>query len=378
MAPGCVTVQNNAQITPRENTKQSFDTNVTETSSNNTNTDNNSNNSEANFFDTNINSSLFVSYDDEINLDQIPLPPTPPPENQITFGESNENSNQVISNLTQNKAVNTSDNKSSHKKFKFELLDTVDTFEILEQTIIKQKKLAKLKNTDLRKKILLKRTFDLVCEIMDYENGFDDDDDDDECENENEKKTEKEINTVEKACSNDEIESKISSSPEKQDINIFLNSAHQLNDDKTKQDEIESKANNDENNKLTLVKLDNMFYNNQLNQNSAKVPVKRRRSTSDDDDDEQDDYDNYEDQLNENSYEINDFDGSYFYNFNSNYNSDQQLSCLNNIIANLHDSDLNLYLTNDNTVTQNFNKNKPKKLSKSGSNKSKKFKTISI
>ena len=55
--------------------------------------------------------------------------------------------------------------------------DTVDSFEILEQTILKQKRLARLKNTDLRKKILLKRTFDLVCEIMDKENGFDDLDD---------------------------------------------------------------------------------------------------------------------------------------------------------------------------------------------------------
>jgi hypothetical protein len=49
---------------------------------------------------------------------------------------------------------------------------TVDSFEVLEQTILKQKRLARLKNTDLRRKILLKRTFDLVCEIMDKENGF--------------------------------------------------------------------------------------------------------------------------------------------------------------------------------------------------------------
>lgn len=56
--------------------------------------------------------------------------------------------------------------------------DTVDSFEILEQTILKQKRLSRLKNTDLRKKILLKRTFDLVCEIMDRENGFDDLNDD--------------------------------------------------------------------------------------------------------------------------------------------------------------------------------------------------------
>ena len=53
--------------------------------------------------------------------------------------------------------------------------DTVDSFEILEQTVMKQKRLAKKKKCDLRVRILLKRTFDLVCEIMDRENGFDDD-----------------------------------------------------------------------------------------------------------------------------------------------------------------------------------------------------------
>jgi len=52
-------------------------------------------------------------------------------------------------------------------------LETVDSFEILEQTIIKQKRLGRIKNTDLRKKILLKRTFNLVCEMMDQENGYD-------------------------------------------------------------------------------------------------------------------------------------------------------------------------------------------------------------
>lgn len=41
----------------------------------------------------------------------------------------------------------------------------------------KQRRLAKRKNTDMRMKVLLKRTFDLVCEIMDHENGFDDNSD---------------------------------------------------------------------------------------------------------------------------------------------------------------------------------------------------------
>jgi hypothetical protein len=50
--------------------------------------------------------------------------------------------------------------------------DTVDSFEVLEQTVMKQKRMNKKKKTDLRMRILLKRTFDLVCEIMDHENGF--------------------------------------------------------------------------------------------------------------------------------------------------------------------------------------------------------------
>lgn len=53
-------------------------------------------------------------------------------------------------------------------------LDTVDSFEVLEQTILKQKKLTRgKKSMDMRCKLLLKRTFDLVCAIMDRENGFD-------------------------------------------------------------------------------------------------------------------------------------------------------------------------------------------------------------
>ena len=91
----------------------------------------------------------------EINLDQIPLPDTPPPAFDDEYYE-----HETI---------------QESKSAKFQLFDTVDSFEILEQTIMKQKRLARLKNTDLRKKILLKRTFDLVCEIMDQENGFNDD-----------------------------------------------------------------------------------------------------------------------------------------------------------------------------------------------------------
>jgi hypothetical protein len=53
--------------------------------------------------------------------------------------------------------------------------DTIDSFEVLEQTVMKQKRMNKKKKTDLRMRTLLKRTFDLVCEIMDRENGFDSD-----------------------------------------------------------------------------------------------------------------------------------------------------------------------------------------------------------
>lgn len=87
---------------------------------------------------------------------QIPLPSTPHPDEQIKV-VSDQNTKQTNSSI----------------------MDTVDSFEILEQTIMKQKRVSKMKNTDLRLKVLLKRTFNLVCEIMDHENGFDTDTADD-------------------------------------------------------------------------------------------------------------------------------------------------------------------------------------------------------
>jgi hypothetical protein len=86
---------------------------------------------------------IFTSYHHEINLDSIPLPSEPYPA----------------------KTNDAADDDNAK-------IDTIDSFEILEQTIMKQKRLGRSKNVDLRKKILLKRTFDLVCEIMDHENGF--------------------------------------------------------------------------------------------------------------------------------------------------------------------------------------------------------------
>lgn len=90
----------------------------------------------------------------------------------------------IISSSTSNKSANqiplptTPSPVPAHKPLRkssssFRTLDTVDSFEILEQTIMKQKRLGRNKNTDMRMKILLKRTFNLVCEMMDKENGFD-------------------------------------------------------------------------------------------------------------------------------------------------------------------------------------------------------------
>jgi hypothetical protein len=95
---------------------------------------------------------IFTSYHHEINLDTIPLPSTPYP---YPYEEEHSTTTTTTSTTTNTK-----------------LCDTVDSFEILEQTIMKQKRLARSKHVDMRRKVLLKRTFDLVCEIMDHENGF--------------------------------------------------------------------------------------------------------------------------------------------------------------------------------------------------------------
>ncbi|RMZ95348.1 hypothetical protein BpHYR1_011743 [Brachionus plicatilis] len=105
---------------------------------------------------------IIFTGDEKINLEEIPLPAEPaPPLSQIVLLNHQLNKQQSETKVNLKK-------KNSPKI----IYDTVDSFEVLEQTIMKQKRLARLKNTDLRRKILLKRTFDLVCEIMDYENGF--------------------------------------------------------------------------------------------------------------------------------------------------------------------------------------------------------------
>jgi len=88
----------------------------------------------------------FTATTPSYKLDDIPLPSTPAP---------------VYAAL------------SPVKQWRPAVIDTSDSFEILEQTIFKQKRLARAKKPlDMRMKVLLKRTFDLVCEIMDRENGF--------------------------------------------------------------------------------------------------------------------------------------------------------------------------------------------------------------
>ena len=99
---------------------------------------------------------IFTSYHHEINLDTIPLPTAPYPHDIKTTSTTTTTTLKPTCRSTS--------------------CDTIDSFEILEQTIMKQKRLARAKNVDLRKKILLKRTFDRVCEIMDHENGFEEED----------------------------------------------------------------------------------------------------------------------------------------------------------------------------------------------------------
>lgn len=108
------------------------------------------------------------SNDSILIINSIPLPLSPPPPPQLEEQDDEDED----SDDDEDEEEDDDDDEEEEDN------DEVDAFEILEQTIIKQKRVAKLKNTDLRRKVLLKRTFDLVCEIMDRENGFNDDDDD--------------------------------------------------------------------------------------------------------------------------------------------------------------------------------------------------------
>jgi len=112
----------------------------------------------------------YVCYD-ALYLDQIPLPPSP--SSSLLEDEAKQQIVDFVVDQTKLISQPRASSTSANTTFS---LDTIDSFEILEQTIMKQKKLSKSKNTDLRLKVLLKRTFNLVCEIMDHENGFDSDD----------------------------------------------------------------------------------------------------------------------------------------------------------------------------------------------------------
>ena len=223
MAPGCLTV---IQKQPSEETMIIIEQYKNQTSELIFSSSENNN---SNFIDSNLTpkTRIFQSYYDEINLDEIPLPSYPPPPSspsttilsKALFGEIEQDkqkedededeeeyeddeikSNEIETiNKTKKstiKSINNSTNKS---------IDTIDSFEILEQTIMKQKRLARLKNTDLRKKILLKRTFDLVCEIMDHENG-DEEEEEDVLDEDDEDETIKNIDDSDESDSEDEEE----------------------------------------------------------------------------------------------------------------------------------------------------------------------------
>lgn len=103
----------------------------------------------------------FDCYAGEINLDQIPLPLTPFPgqdreqedENEENEDEDEEDKDEKRSNEGKTDLLLIKKMPRSLRSPNFSSIDTADTFEILEQTIIKQKRLAKLKNTDLRRKV---------------------------------------------------------------------------------------------------------------------------------------------------------------------------------------------------------------------------------
>lgn len=166
MAPGCFTISNQKQQQQQQETD--FDQlKYTELTTTSTTTDLTTENIE------NSLESCTVNY-------QIPLPSDQEPTHSsysLSDDEDDEESDSDSEDSDNESTTSSSSSNSESDENEEEEEDTenkIDSFEILEQTIMKQKRLARLKNTDLRKKILLKRTFDLVCEIMDKENGFDD------------------------------------------------------------------------------------------------------------------------------------------------------------------------------------------------------------
>lgn len=103
------------------------------------------------------------SYSHEINLEEIPLPPPPSPTKHHDQNNAGNNLGKKTSKpqsqclLVASSSSTTTTPKTKKREVSLHSIIsdyTVDTFEILEQTIIKQKRVAKLKNTDLRKKVI--------------------------------------------------------------------------------------------------------------------------------------------------------------------------------------------------------------------------------
>jgi hypothetical protein len=104
----------------------------------------------------------------EIDLDSIPLPLSPPPPPQLEEQDDededsdddedeeeddDDDEEEEDNDEGKNLVKNTPRLFVHRQRCANRIFDTVDAFEILEQTIIKQKRVAKLKNTDLRRKV---------------------------------------------------------------------------------------------------------------------------------------------------------------------------------------------------------------------------------
>lgn len=167
--------------------------------------------------------------------------------------------------------------------------DTIDSFEILEQTIMKQKRLGRSKNSDLRKKILLKRTFDLVCQIMDHENGF---------EEEEEELVKVEIPILD-TTTNDDLIKKILN--EENLFNNYNNSSHLYSNFSTSLYSPKDSSSASKKRKMTSTS---------SNKSNKKVKCQRRPSNSDEDEDEE--FDDEEDEYNNNYISLFDDDNDPF------------------------------------------------------------------
>lgn len=159
MAPGCFAPSAKESSAPKPVTDSSQDTQLAaECLANNSSEPVISKENQTNNYEM----SAFECYAAQINLDQIPLPLSPPPplsrsdddnsdddEDDSDDNDDDDDDSKKQGNLLQKNQPRLNVPRRNH----YLIFDTVDTFEILEQTIIKQKRLAKLKNTDLRRKV---------------------------------------------------------------------------------------------------------------------------------------------------------------------------------------------------------------------------------